>query len=68
MAINDDVLRSVGAWTFLDAKVKEFEAACYLRNPNRLAEIEENCRSALAAVLDARRAVVDRIIRDADHT
>jgi hypothetical protein len=67
VAVNEQVLSAVGAWTFLDAKLREFEAACYMKNAQRIAEVEENCKSALLAVMDARRALVERAIRDADR-
>jgi hypothetical protein len=54
----------IAAQLFFDGKVKEFEAACFGRDRARLAEAEENCRSALTGLLDAKRAQSIQIIRD----
>lgn len=67
MAVTNQMLVAVGAKVFLDAKIMEFEAACYLRNEKRITEMEENCRSALSALCDAKRALVERVIKDADQ-
>lgn len=48
-------LKIVSAKTFLEAKILEHEAACFGGSSERLAQCEENCRSALQALLDAKR-------------
>jgi hypothetical protein len=52
-------LKSVSAKLFLDAKVIEHEAACFGGSAERITQCEENCRSALAALLDAKRENVN---------
>lgn len=66
-AVDRRISDSMGAWLFLEAKVKEFEAACFTRSQGRINEAEEGCRSALSAALDAKRAVVEYIVSDANR-
>jgi hypothetical protein len=49
-----DAIGVVGAQLYFDAKIKEFEAACFGGSKARCNEAEENCRSALQALLDAK--------------
>ena len=58
-SLRNAMLRAVAAQTFLDAKLKEFEACCFYGDTGRTAAIEEDCRSAMTALLDAKRATVE---------
>jgi hypothetical protein len=42
----------VSAEIFLQAKIKEYEAACFGGSIARVREAEENCRTALQGLLD----------------
>jgi hypothetical protein len=63
-ALRDAAFRVVAAQTFLDAKLKEFEACCFYGDAQRTFAVEEDCRSAMTALLDAKRAAVEETKRD----
>ncbi len=65
MSVNEEVLKSVAAATFLEAKLKEFEASCLFGDAGRVAAVEEDCRSALQGLLDAKAALAKAHIREA---
>jgi hypothetical protein len=65
MATIDRACDVISAQLFFEGKIKEFEAACFGRDRARLQQAEEDCRSALTALLDAKRMQSLQIIRDA---
>lgn len=65
MPLPTETLACVAANMFLEAKLKEFEASCFFGDSKRSSAVEEDCRSALQGLLDAKREMVARLKSDA---
>lgn len=50
--------KRVAAQLFFEAKLTEFEAACYSGDHDRLSACERDCSAALIALLDAKQRLV----------
>ena len=61
----EKVLKSTAASLFFEAKLKEFEAACYFGDAGRTKAAEEDCHSALQGLLDAKIELAAAHIKDA---
>lgn len=57
----------IAASAYYDAKLKEYQAACWLGLPNEIAAAFANMHSALDALLDAHLTSISTIKAQASH-